>query len=72
MESIERDLGELHARMGAVETDMREMRADVREIRDAVTGFRGGWKALTLLMGVAASVGALAAKIAPYISMPKG
>jgi hypothetical protein len=51
---------------------MHEMRADVREIRDAVTGFRGGWKALTLLAGLSASVGALAAKVLPFLGMAKG
>ena len=70
--NIERELGGLHARMSAVEGDLHEMRADVREIRDAVTGYRGGWKALAALVGFSATVGALAAKLLPFVGMAKG
>lgn len=54
----ERELGELSARVTAIERDMKCMRSDVREIRDALLTLRGGKRVLIVVIGAAASLGA--------------
>lgn len=58
MTSIERELGNLQARMEAVEHELQAVRGDIREIRDAVTSARGGWRLLIVTIGLAATLGA--------------
>jgi chromosome condensin MukBEF ATPase and DNA-binding subunit MukB len=71
MTSLERDVGALEARMETVEQEIHAMRKDVREIRDALVTARGGWRTLTLVVGVSASVGAALAKLAPLFAPPR-
>ncbi len=59
----EREFGRLEARLDAVEDDLKELRRDVREIRDSLATMRGGWRLLALLVGASASLGALASKL---------
>jgi hypothetical protein len=66
MTNFDRDIGELRARMAAVEAEVHDMRRDVREIRDALVGLRGGWRVLTLVVAVSASLGAAASKLLPW------
>lgn len=68
---FDRDIGELRARMAAVETEMHDMRRDVREIRDAIIGLRGGWKLLTVVIAVSATLGAMASKLLPLALLPR-
>ena len=65
--STERELGELGARMDTVESDIADMKADLREIRDTVISVKGGWRTIVIMCSVSAAVGALAAKFAPYL-----
>jgi hypothetical protein len=67
MTSLERDVGALDARMLTVEHEVKAMRKDVREIRDALVTARGGWKTLTVVIGISVSVGAMLAKLLPLI-----
>lgn len=64
--SFDREIGELRARMAAVEAEVHDMRRDVREIRDALLGLRGGWRALSLLVALSASLGAAASKFVTW------
>jgi hypothetical protein len=66
-ESLHRDMGELQARVLAVEAGLRELKADVREIRDTLATFRGGWRALALIVAASATLGAVVSKMAPYL-----
>jgi hypothetical protein len=50
-----------------VEQEIHAMRDDVREIRDALVSARGGWKTLTLVIGVSVSVGALLSRLLPAL-----
>ena len=61
--SFERELGQLQAKMANLEVDMAHLQTDVREIRDALVGYKGGWRALTLIVAASASLGALLAKV---------
>ncbi len=69
--TIEREVGSLQARMEAVESEMQAMRADVREIRDALVTARGGWKMLTLVIGFSVSLGAALGKFLPALTLPR-
>lgn len=63
----ERELGALQARMTAIERSVEGMCSDVREIRDALLTVRGGKKALLFIVGVSATVGGVAASLAPNL-----
>ena len=69
MTNIERELGNLEARMQTVESELHAIRTDVREIRDALVGLKGGWRTLTLVIGLAATMGAVLGK---YVSLLMG
>jgi len=60
--SLERELGRLEEKMANVEADMQLLQRDVREIRDALVGYKGGWRVLTLIVATSAGLGALIAK----------
>lgn len=66
--TIERDIGALEARMEAVEEEVHAIRHDVREIHDAVVFARGGWKVLTIVIGLSAAIGALLSKLVPVVT----
>jgi chromosome condensin MukBEF ATPase and DNA-binding subunit MukB len=65
MTSIEREIGNLEARMQNVESELQGIRQDVREIRDALVGLKGGWRTLTILIGLATTAGALMGRYLP-------
>lgn len=67
MTNIEREIGNLEARMQAVEFELHAMRVDVREIRDALVGVKGGWRTLMIVIGLAASIGAALGKYVPLV-----
>lgn len=69
--SMEREVGALEARMETVEQEVHAIRNDVREIRDVLVTARGGWKTLTVVIGLSVSVGAGIAKLLPYIAVPR-
>jgi chromosome condensin MukBEF ATPase and DNA-binding subunit MukB len=58
MTDVEREVGRLEARMETVETELQGIRADVREIRDALVSARGGWLLLTAGLSLAVAAGA--------------
>jgi chromosome condensin MukBEF ATPase and DNA-binding subunit MukB len=67
MTSIERELGNLEARMQTVEDELQAIRLDVREIRDALVGVKGGWRTLTIVIGLATTAGALLGRYLPAL-----
>ena len=69
--SLEREVGALQARMEKVEMEVHAMSSDVREIRDTLVTARGGWKMLTLVIGLSVSLGALIGKLVPFLTLPK-
>ena len=61
--SVERAIGALQARMETVEAEVHAMGGDVREIRDALVTARGGWKMLTVVIGLSVSLGVTLSKV---------
>jgi hypothetical protein len=66
MTDMDRDLGRLEARMETVEAELQGIRADVREIRDALVGARLGWLWLTGALSIAATAGAALSALLPH------
>ena len=66
MIGMEREVGKLEARMETVEMELHAIRADVREIRDALVSAKGGWMLLTAAIALATTVGAIASH---YVSL---
>ena len=72
-------LGELQGRLRSFEEfitrheeEDRMMREDIRAIRETLSEARGGWKTLMLVGGVAGVMGAVAAKLFPFLGgLPK-
>lgn len=69
--NAQHELGELRARVAAVEMEVQGLRRDVREIRDALIGLSGGWRLLTILIAISASLGAALAKLLPALQWPR-
>jgi hypothetical protein len=61
--SLNREVGELRVRLEAVEDEMRILRTDVREIRDALVSVKGGWRVLACLVSLSATLGGLLARL---------
>lgn len=59
--------GRMEAEICALQSDMTQVKNDVRAIRDTLAEAKGGWKTLALVAGAAGAMGALAAKIAPFL-----
>ena len=70
MIALDRDVGKLEARMENVETELQAIRADVREIRDALVKVRGGWLLLTAAISLASAVGAMMNHFLPMVFPP--
>jgi chromosome condensin MukBEF ATPase and DNA-binding subunit MukB len=67
MTSVERELGNLEARMQTVEQELQAIRLDVREIRDALVGVKGGWRTVTIVIGLATTMGAILGRYLPTL-----
>lgn len=78
MAEIDRDIGELKARMTAMERDTAEMKADMRdklttiehdlrEVRDVVVRAGGSWKAMVALASAAIVLGGLIMQAVTWI-----
>jgi hypothetical protein len=59
----ERELGELSARITALEDDVKEARADIRQLLEFTQQARGSWKMVMGIAGASAAIGAAFAKI---------
>lgn len=68
MTSPEERLAVLETEMDAMKRTMDDMKMDLRIIRDTLIQAKGGWKTLMLVAGLASTVGAALAKIAPFLS----
>lgn len=64
---IHHDLGRHDAQIEQLKADMSEVKSDVHEIKMMLSEARGGWRTLMLVGGIAATVGALVAKLATWL-----
>jgi chromosome condensin MukBEF ATPase and DNA-binding subunit MukB len=70
MTDVEREVGRLEARMETVEQELQGIRADVREIRDALVSAKGGWLLLTIAISLAAAAGTVLNTYLPLLLRP--
>jgi prefoldin subunit 5 len=68
MTSIERELGNLQARIETVETEIHALRGDMRELRDALLALKNSWRTLIVIVSLATSMGASLEHILPLIT----
>ena len=61
------DVVRLQVEMVEVKTDLHEMKADVKTLLALANQTKGGWKTIMIVAGVAGTMGAVAAKIFPFI-----
>lgn len=62
-DALQRDMGRLEARVDALESELREIKADVKSILALVNQAKGGWRTLILVGAVAGATGALVTKL---------
>lgn len=71
-DSEQRIIGRLEAEIEAMKEQNRQILADLREVRETLATAKGGWRTLLAVAGIAGTVGALAAKFAPFFGvLPK-
>ncbi len=58
--------------MELMESEVRAIRSDVREIRDCLVTARGGWKMLTVVVGLSVSLGAGIGNVLPVLARLAG
>lgn len=61
-----KEFGALQADVAGLKEQVKELRADVKELIAAIENARGGWKTLATLGAISAAVGATLFKIAAF------
>lgn len=59
MAEIDRELGELSARLKTLEREMGEIRDDIKWMRDQVQQSKGGWRTIAFLISASGILGAV-------------
>lgn len=67
----DRLLGEICADIRTMKETQSKQADDLREVRDTVLKAKSGWKTLIAIGAISGSAGALFAKLAPFLAMPK-
>lgn len=65
--SSEHEIGELSARVTALETTVSSMDAKVTEIRDTMLRAEGGWRFMLALFGFGVALGTLVAAVGVWL-----
>lgn len=60
---VERDLGKHDAQIDTLQKEVMLIRKDLDDIKKLLERTRGGWQALTIVAGIAGSVGAFVMKL---------
>lgn len=69
MSTPEIDIAILKTEVEYLKDHISEIKSDTREIKETLSQARGGWKTLMLVAGLSSTVGALAAKVAPFLGL---
>ena len=59
MAEIDRELGELSARLTTLEREMSEIKSDIKWMRDQVQQSKGGWRTIAFLISASGILGAV-------------
>jgi hypothetical protein len=71
MAEIDRELGELSARLKTLEREMNEMREDIRWMRDQVQQSKGGWRTIAFLISASGILGAVVTLFSQHMWLGK-
>lgn len=66
--NYERELGGIQERLKSIEETLVELQKDSKETRDVLVGVKGGWKTISVIVGVSATIGAIAGKLTPLMA----
>jgi hypothetical protein len=66
-QSLDRQLGDMQARLVTVERLLELNTRDTREVRDMMLQARGGWRTLAAVAGVSAAIGGLVIKLLGWL-----
>ena len=67
MSEVDRELGEVSARLTHLEESVAEMREDIRWMRDQVQQTKGGWRTVAFLISASGILGAVVALISQHM-----
>lgn len=67
--STDREIGELTARVAALEVDMHEFGQDVKQILATMNQAKGGWRLMMAVAGLSGAVGAALVKLLPWLAV---
>ena len=67
MAEIDRELGELSARLTALEREMSEIKGDIKWMRDQVQQSKGGWRTIAFLISASGILGAFATLVTQHV-----
>jgi hypothetical protein len=65
--SNDREIGQLTEAVGNLKSDVAEIKEDVKKMTEFMQQAKGSWKTVMGIAGFAAAVGALAAKLLPWV-----
>ena len=66
-EELHQQVGRHGAEIEALQSDMPELKVDVKTTLATLNQAKGGWKTLMLVAGIAGAMGAFAAKFLPFL-----
>ena len=61
------EVARLSVKVDDLDADVSELKADVKSLLAIVNQTKGGWKVIVLVAGVAGTMGALIAKVIPFL-----
>lgn len=67
MSDYEREIGEMMARLGHLESSVHEMKTDLKVISQTLSEAKGSWRTLLAVAGFSSVVGGLLVKFLPFI-----
>lgn len=69
MSDYEREIGEMMARLGHLESSVTEMRKDLKDISQTLSEAKGSWRTLLAVAGFSSVIGGLLVKFLPMIGV---
>jgi hypothetical protein len=67
MAEIDRELGEVSARLTHLEKELADMRDDIKWMRDQVQQTKGGWRTIAFLISASGILGAVVTLLSQHM-----
>ena len=69
MSDYEREIGEMMARLGHLESSVHEMKTDLKVISQTLSEAKGSWRTLLAVAGFSSVIGGLLVKFIPFLGV---